>query len=216
MAKLFALDPFSWNQFDDPTHQGTRIDWDKTAFEARINQFYHDGHCCLVDGYAPFCKHLFVPNFVAAKLSTAEITDGNRPFLQSAYVARVPTELPVSDPPILSHGCLFDASGHSLTRWFPMENVQPQVAQYLDIILYSREQLIEEAKATGKDDAAGETAPWGIIYAKAQDVDFELPMDPITIMRNALGKEEGGSGVPCNRDEYMRSVVYWSKHAEIK
>lgn len=28
-------------------------------------------------------------------------------------------------------------------------------------------------------------APWGIISIKAQDEDFELPMQPITMMRNA-------------------------------
>jgi len=30
-------------------------------------------------------------------------------------------------------------------------------------------------------------------------IDSEIPMDPITIMRNALGKEEGGSGVKLDR-----------------
>ena len=29
-------------------------------------------------------------------------------------------------------------------------------------------------------------APWGIISVKAQDEDFETPMQPITIMRNSL------------------------------
>ena len=47
-------------------------------------------------------------------------------------------------------------------------------------------------------------APWGIVSIKAQDVDYELPMQPITSMRNALGEEHGGSGVPLNRDEYMK------------
>ena len=61
-----------------------------------------------------------------------------------------------------------------------------------------------------------ETSPWGIISVKAQDVDYELPMQPITMMRNALGKEEGGSGVPIVRDEYFRSVDFWSKHAPLK
>lgn len=42
-----------------------------------------------------------------------------------------------------------------------------------------------------------------------QDEDFETPMQPITIMRNALGKEEGGSGVPIDREAYMKSVNYW-------
>lgn len=30
-------------------------------------------------------------------------------------------------------------------------------------------------------------------------VDFELPMDPITMMRNALGISEGGSGEKLDR-----------------
>ena len=41
-------------------------------------------------------------------------------------------------------------------------------------------------------------------------------MDPITMMRNALGKEEGGSGVALNRVEYQKSVEFWSTHALIK
>jgi hypothetical protein len=41
-------------------------------------------------------------------------------------------------------------------------------------------------------------------------------MDPITIMRNALGKEHGGSGVELNREKYAESVKYWSLNALIK
>jgi hypothetical protein len=41
--------------------------------------------------------------------------------------------------------------------------------------------------------------PWGIISVKAQDEGFETPMQPITMMRNALGREEGGSGVVLDR-----------------
>lgn len=51
---------------------------------------------------------------------------------------------------------------------------------------------------------------------KAQDVSHELPMKPITMMRNALGKEEGGSGVPIDREEYLKSVEYWKKHAIVQ
>ncbi|RHZ30656.1 hypothetical protein DYB26_006000 [Aphanomyces astaci] len=154
-----------------------------------INRMYDNNECHLVDGYAPFCKHLFIPNFVGAKLSTAAITDSNRGHLVTQYVAR------------------------TLVRYFPVEKVHPQVASHLDVILYSRAQIQLENAATGKGDVHDETAPWGIIYVKAQDVDYELPMDPITIMRNALGKEEGGSGVPCDRDAYLRSVHYWAQHA---
>jgi Protein of unknown function (DUF3228) len=42
-----------------------------------------------------------------------------------------------------------------------------------------------------------------------QDEDYETPMQPITMMRNALGKEEGGSGVPLDREKYIASVNYW-------
>ena len=50
---------------------------------------------------------------------------------------------------------------------------------------------------------------YGIIWIKAQDVPYELPMSPITAMRNSLGKEHGGSGVEINRDEYEKSVKFW-------
>ena len=40
-------------------------------------------------------------------------------------------------------------------------------------------------------------------------------MTPITMMRNALGKEEGGSGVPLEREKYMESVKHWQTHAVI-
>ena len=37
----------------------------------------------LVDGYAPFCKHVFVPNYTGAPVSALPITDANRHLLQS-------------------------------------------------------------------------------------------------------------------------------------
>ena len=57
---------------------------------------------------------------------------------------------------------------------------------------------------------------YGIISVKPQSTDFETPMDPITIMRNALGKDQGGSGVPIEKEKYMKSVEYWSDKALIK
>ena len=49
----------------------------------------------------------------------------------------------------------------------------------------------------------------------SQDEPFETPMQPITAMRNALGREEGGSGVPLNRAEYLKSVAYWQEKAPV-
>lgn len=41
-------------------------------------------------------------------------------------------------------------------------------------------------------------------------------MQPITMMRNALGKEYGGSGIPLDEKKYKQSVVFWSEHILIK
>jgi hypothetical protein len=41
-------------------------------------------------------------------------------------------------------------------------------------------------------------------------------MEPTAIMRNALGKEERGSGVPIDRAAYEAFVAYWSQHAMIQ
>lgn len=57
---------------------------------------------------------------------------------------------------------------------------------------------------------------YGIISVKPQSKDYELPMDPITVMRNALGVEEGGSGVPLDKKKYLESVAFWSDHVLIK
>ncbi len=59
-------------------------------------------------------------------------------------------------------------------------------------------------------------APWGIISVKGQLCDYELPMQPITMMRNALGKAYGGSGVDLDVAKYRESVAFWSRHVSIK
>ena len=192
-----VLDSFCLKQFDDPEYTGTRVAYDKAAFEAKVNALHVEG-APLVDGYAPFCKHVFVPNFTPAVTPYLEITDANRHLLRSGYDARTEQELAV------------------LIQWFDGKVAPPApVAKYLDIILYSREQIRKEADAMGREEGVND-APWGIISVKAQDVEHELPMQPITMMRNALGKEEGGSGVPLKRDAYTASVAFWSKFASIK
>lgn len=59
-----------------------------------MHQYHADG-CGLVDGYAPFCKHVFVPNFVGAQVGALAIKEQNRHLLRSAYVKRRPEELAV-------------------------------------------------------------------------------------------------------------------------
>ncbi len=59
--------------------------------------------------------------------------------------------------------------------------------------------------------ASTPTGAWWAACTRADPV--ETPMAPITMMRNALGVEEGGSGVPLDREAYLRSVAFWSTHA---
>ena len=47
---------------------------------------------------------------------------------------------------------------------------------------------------------------YGIVSIKPQMIPEEIPMEPITMMRNALGREEGGSGVPLDKNKYLKSV----------
>jgi hypothetical protein len=205
---VFWLDPFAQRQWDDPNYGGTRIQFDKKEFLDRVHdEFKLKGEGCLVDGYAPFCKHIFVQNFVGAKLGALEISELNRHLLHSGYTKRRPEELAV------------------LTRWFSASEVNVPIAKHLDVILYSREQLVQEykdmpvAKGNQYNDSTSPEdlpqVPWGIISVKAQDEDYETPMQPITMLRNSLGRSEGGSGVALDRDAYERSVSYWEDHATI-
>ena len=203
-SKSLVVDPFCYRQFAEheeasKSYKGTVFSLSVAEFEDIANARFDEAN--LKDGYAPFCKHIFIENDIApeAKVNVLPITNENDHLLRSKYEARNDKELPV------------------LTRWFPSELVGDNLptAKYLDLILYSREQINKENESMGKAGREGETAPWGIVSIKAQDVDHELPMTPITAMRNALGKEHGGSGVPINREAYMEAYNFWKDHATV-
>lgn len=151
-------------------------------FERHLNEV---PPLAVLDGYAPFCKLHVHRNWTRTRCLAVPITDANCHLLRSGYDARTKDELPV------------------LTRWF--EDIDPPVAEYLVVILYSREQLAKEGTATDAD--------WGVVGCMYTAEPVETPMAPITMMRNALGVEEGGSGVALDRDAYRRSVEFWSTHA---
>jgi len=203
-APAIVLDPFAAKNFVDPGEKPTGrafIEFDKQEFAARVNAFYEGrvaaGEDPLKPGYAPFCKHLFMPNFVPGLPdSVLEITEESSRSLRSEYQARTEKELPV------------------LTRWFAKGDVESPEAKFLDVILYSREQIRKENAAMGEE--SGSDAPWGIVSVKAQGIDSEIPMEPITMMRNSLGVEHGGSGVALDRDAYARSVEFWNRHARVQ
>lgn len=201
-SRVLVIDPFCSRQFAEnessKSYGGTIFTNSIEEFTKIVNERYSEE--ALKEGYAPFCKHLFVVNdFTNARVNVLPITKGNEHLLRCEYAARNEKELPV------------------LQRYFPKDLVGDDLpkAKYLDLILYSRAQINKENEAMNKGKDPNETAPWGIVSIKAQDVDHELPMTPITAMRNALGKEEGGSGIPIDRDAYMEAYNYWNGHANI-
>lgn len=151
-------------------------------FEAELNQ---RRPMAVLDGYAPFCKLHVHSNWTQTPVGAIRITPENEHRLRSGYEARTESELPV------------------LTRWF--EGVDPPKAEYLIVILYSREQMAREGEELEAD--------WGVVGLLPTETPEEIPMAPITMMRNALGVEEGGSGVAIDRDAYEKSVQFWNTHA---
>ena len=153
--------------------------------EAFVARLNAQAPLAVLDGYAPFCKLHVHANWTSTRCSVIALDEHNRPQLRSAYEARNKDELPV------------------LVRWF--EGLEPPIARYLVPILYDREQLAHEGTKIEAD--------WGVVGCLYTMEPEEIPMVPITMMRNALGVEEGGSGVALDRAAYRRSVEFWERHA---
>lgn len=108
-----------------------------------------------------------------------------------------------------------------MSRWFELPLPAP-VADYLIVIVYSKEQIDKEGRENeGEGNNPDEKyipfdADWGVVAILGQTHPNEEPMAPITMMRNALGVAEGGSGVPLNREKYIASVEFWKRNAIVK
>lgn len=147
----------------------------------------------IIPGYADFCKLVVIGNFTSARTGTLPITLDNYQYLRTGFSARTEKELPVMD------------------RWFDLPLPAPK-AEYLVVVLYSKEQLDKERKE-GEEEFEGD---WGAVAILGQMSAQEEVMKPITMMRNALGIEEGGSGVPIDREAYKKAVEFWSNNATVR
>lgn len=199
-VQKIVLDPFCYRQFDK-TKTNLFINYDMQDFAQKVNNFYLENPSSLKDGYAPFCKHIFIENFTDMTPGYVKITEETEGLIKTCYEARTEKELPV------------------LRRFIPLEKVKNILtpAKYLDIILYSKAQIQVENAAMGNEEPNKEIDyEYGIISVKPQNTNSELPMDPITVMRNALGVEHGGSGVPLDKTKYLESVSFWSENVLLK
>lgn len=197
MIENIKITEFAKRHFDSK-FGGTKIlNVTPEDFEHMINTLHTSAHTehlfeRVIPGYADFCKLLVVKNFTNAKTGTLPITLENYQYLRTGYSARTESELPIME------------------RWFELPLPAPK-AEYLVIVLYSKEQLEKEATSEYVFDG-----DWGVVAILAQMSAVEEPMKPITMMRNALGIEEGGSGVPIDKEAYKKSVDFWSKNATVK
>ena len=187
---MFALDSFCLRQFKDPSNVAY-IDMEPNEFMEQLEAACQeevakaeDGNILYVtavnhivpcarnpgklihvvrlylilsrhDGYAPFCKHVFVKNFTKLQVNTLPINDVTKPLIESGYDARTNKELPV------------------LVRYVTKSTYEKAVgaplpvAKYLDIILYSREQIIKESASMGVPKPTYDQE-WAVISVKPQ------------------------------------------------
>jgi hypothetical protein len=195
------LTDFAKRHFDK-TFGGTKIlDYTPEEFQKEIDNFLHvnrQNNFGMIDGYAQFCKLLPIKNFTNAKLGSTKITLENYQYLRSGYSARNESELPV------------------FSRWLELPIPAPK-AEYLMLVLYTKEQIDKETAIQdgGLDEVNEFDADYGIVAILGQDSDNEEPMKPETMIRNALGIKEGGSGVALDRDKYQISCNFWETHATV-
>lgn len=190
----------------DPKAGVTKItDISPEDFEGELNYYLSDSSDVkvkIMDGYAPFCKLIAIPNFTNARVGSLPITIANHQYIRHGYSSRTDKELPVL----------------SRSFWLP---IKPPIADYLIVVVYSKEQIDKEGRITeGEGDSPDEKyvpldADWGVVAILGQAHSGEEPMQPVTMMRNSLGIEEGGSGFPLDREKYLESVEFWSYNAVI-
>jgi len=177
---------FALSHFDATKHQPAIPGVTPEEFEKEINT---RKPVLVADGYAPFCKLFYFENWTDAQAGIIPITNEVLPLVRSEYEARRETELPV------------------LMRYFPGD-ILNLTAKYLCVIVYDKEQMQKEGTAIDAD--------YAIVNILRLMTLEEPPLPPITMMRNALGVSEGGSGVPLDREKYKASVEFWTKNVAVK
>lgn len=214
----------------DKKFAGTKIDIWQADFIKLVNDAFDDMDSIdpefttdFKDSQNDFCKYFFIENapdlFPTVKKAVIKIDHTIYPYIQSGYSSRTAEELAV------------------LSRWvsFPPKIYPLPTAEWIGFVLYTREQLLKEHNAQFPPEDYKSNTPWSDKTVLMQPT-FELteeceygivaimglgqpemdPMPPITHVRNALGTAEGGNGVAINKEEYEKSVKFWSEHILVK
>mmetsp|Transcript_7994 Transcript_7994/g.18532 ORF Transcript_7994/g.18532 Transcript_7994/m.18532 type:complete len:133 (-) Transcript_7994:1806-2204(-) len=94
--RAIVVDPFCHRQFAEneasKSYGGTVFSNSMQEFTDIVNERYDESN--LKDGYAPFCKHLFLVNdFTDARVNVLPITSENESLLRTKYEARTEKEV---------------------------------------------------------------------------------------------------------------------------
>lgn len=153
------------------------------------------------DGYAPFCKLVSIPltkemqwHPNAIRTDQTEINDDNKSDIQFYYHVRSQGELPMP------------------CRLLPCKKSHREKAQWLQVILYSDEQCAKED--INHPDRQFKSNHWQVVLYKGQKGPDEIPMEDTTMIRNALGVEEGGSGIPIDPEKWTQCILHWKNHVK--
>jgi len=211
-----VYDPFVLRQFKQEfkgtnlakTDAGNLLDLINVRYQELLNsETDATNPVLMMDSDSEFCKYLVFSNSTPEiKSQVAKIDLSIYPYIRTGYSARTPDELPV------------------MSRWaeLPPGFAQPTAA-YVVCVLYTREQLSAEFyKKIATDEQDGtpfylpDSVKYGIVAIMGTMEPDADPLIPVTMMRNALGMEEGGNGVELNRESYMKSVQFWETHVMIK
>ena len=208
------INPFAYRHWDNPEYSGTHVSISKDSFLQAVSKYIQENGGfmkCSYEGYAPFCRHVQMPNFINSTLDYVEITPEIEPLIKTGYIARQSFELPV------------------LMRWVNSSDIKDKliIADFLNLIFYSRSQVLSEIDATNlhqdlehanneSTDLFTDNWAWSLISIHATSKNGKTVMSPITAMRNALGKQYGGSSFPLDPKAYQESVDFWSKHVSIR
>lgn len=200
------INKFAYRHWDNPKFTGTRItSTTKEEFIEHVRNYIESKggfHEASISGYAPFCRHIILPNFTNARVGSILLTEDLLPKIKTGYLARRPEELPV------------------LCRWIEKKDIpggEPPLASELNLIFYNRDQILKENQAMGDENSEDDLQhDWGLISIKGQIDKKDSPMQPMTMMRNALGVEYGGSSEKINIKNYNESVEYWEKYISVQ
>lgn len=141
----------------------------------------------ITNGFYPFSKIVSYPNVFEFKTRLVKITPENQQYLTTDYVTRASGEIPY------------------LRRFFRADApVEREVGKKIDIILYTADQLAKEGSPIDGD--------WGIVAVNVE-MDLTTPVQPVTMINNALGIEFGGNGEPLDKEKYLESVSFWKEYA---